>query len=160
MHPNEAVIQRFYTCFQARDAAGMAACYHPDAVFSDAVFGQLRGPEVAAMWAMLCARAKDLDVRFSGVEADAERGKAHWDADYTFTQTGRRVHNSIDASFLFRDGAIIRHEDRFSFWRWARQALGPAGLALGWTPLLRSRVRSTARGGLAAYMRKSGPPHA
>jgi ketosteroid isomerase-like protein len=158
MHPNAALVQRFYTCFQARDAEGMAACYHPDAVFSDEVFGELRGAEIAAMWAMLCARAKDLEVRYSGVEADAERGEAHWDARYTFTQTGRKVHNHIDAWFLFRDGVIVRHVDRFSFWRWARQALGPAGLLLGWTPLLRKRVRSTAHAGLAAYMRKSAGP--
>ena len=163
MHPNAALIERFYTCFQARDAAGMAACYHPDAVFTDPAFGELRGAEVGGMWAMLCSRAADLEVRVSGVEADAERGQAHWDARYTFTQTGRKVHNRIDARFLFRDGLIIRHEDSFSFWRWARQALGPAGLLLGWAPPLRGKVRSTARGNLESFMRKAaaaGPPSA
>jgi ketosteroid isomerase-like protein len=155
MHPNAALIERFYTCFQALDAAGMAACYHPDAVFLDPAFGELRGPEIGAMWTMLCTRAVGLEIRFSGVEADAERGRAHWDARYTFTQTGRKVHNRIDARFLFRDGLIIRHEDTFSFWRWARQALGPVGLLLGWTPPLRGKVRSTARGSLTSYMRKA-----
>ena len=94
-------------------------------------------------------------VRTGRAGNDAERGKAHWDARYTFTQTGRRVHNRIDARFLFRDGLIIRHEDTFSFWRWARQALGPAGLLLGWAPPLRAKVRSTARGNLRAFMRKA-----
>jgi len=160
MHPNAALIERFYASFQARDAAGMAACYHPDAVFIDPAFGELRGPRVGAMWSMLCSRAADLEVRVSGVQADAERGRAHWDARYTFTQTGRKVHNRIDATFLFRDGLVIRHEDRFSFWRWARQALGPVGLLLGWAPPLRAKVRSTARRNLEAFMRKSaaGPP--
>jgi hypothetical protein len=110
------------------------------------------------MWTMLCARATDLHVRVSGVEADAERGKAHWDARYTFGQTGRNVHNSIDARYLFRDGLIIRHEDQFSFWRWARQALGPMGLLLGWAPPLRATVRAKARGGLEADIRKRGGP--
>jgi ketosteroid isomerase-like protein len=162
MHPNAALIERFYACFQARDAAGMGACYHPEAVFSDAAFGELRGERVGAMWAMLCARASDLEITVSGVEADAERGRAHWDAHYTFGQTGRKVQNRIDASFLFRDGLIIRHEDRFSFWRWSRQALGPMGLLLGWAPPLRAKVRSTARGSLEAYMRKrdENPPRA
>ena len=160
MHPNAALIERFYACFRARDAAGMAACYHPEAVFSDPAFGELRGAEVGAMWTMLCSRATDLEVHASGVQAGAERGEAHWDARYTFTQTGRKVHNSIDARFLFRDGLIVRHDDRFSFWRWARQALGPVGLLLGWAPPLRAKVRATARGNLKSFMRKAaaGPP--
>ena len=155
MHPNEALIRRFYTAFQARDAAGMRACYHPDVVFSDPVFGELRGAEAGAMWEMLCARAKDLEIEFSGVSADDAQGRAHWDARYTFTQTGRRVLNRIDATFAFRDGLIARHDDRFSFFRWARQALGPAGLLLGWTPFLRAKVGRTARAGLDAYMRRT-----
>jgi ketosteroid isomerase-like protein len=160
MHPNEALIHRFYDRFQERDAAGMVACYHPDVVFSDPAFGELRGAKAGAMWTMLCARATDLHVRVSGVEADAERGKAHWDAHYTFGQTGRKVHNSIDARFLFRDGLIIRHEDQFSFWRWARQALGPMGLLLGWAPPVRATVRSKALGSLEADIRKRGGPPA
>ena len=152
MHPNAALIERFYAAFAARDAAGMQACYHPDIVFSDPAFGELRGAEAGAMWAMLVARGKDLQVTASQVEADDRRGSAHWDARYTFGQTGRPVLNRIDAEFEFRDGLIARHTDRFDFWAWARQALGPAGLALGWTPLLRNKVRSTARAGLEKYM--------
>ncbi|HET9043130.1 MAG TPA: hypothetical protein VFN70_08290, partial [Burkholderiales bacterium] len=68
--------------------------------------------------------------------------------------TGRRVHNVIDATFEFRDGLIVRHVDRFSFWRWARQALGATGWFLGWTPLVRDRVRSEARRGLDAFLQK------
>src|SRR5215213_2882806 len=104
MHPNAALIERFYTAFAARDAAGMQACYHPDVVFSDAAFGELRGAEAGAMWAMLLERGKDLRVTFSGVHADDAQGGAHWDADYTFSQSGRPVHNRIDAEFAFRDG--------------------------------------------------------
>jgi len=158
MHPNEALIHRFYTCFQARDAQGMRACYHPDVVFSDPAFGELRGTAAGDMWAMLCARATDLELTHGNVAANDETGTADWDARYTFTQTGRRVHNRIHASFGFRDGLIARHDDDFSFWRWARQALGPAGLALGWTPLLRAKVRAAARAGLDAWVRKSAAP--
>jgi len=32
----------------------------------------------------------------------------------------------------------------------------PAGLLLGWTPLLRNKVRSTAASNLAAFMAKRG----
>ncbi len=155
MHPNAALIERFYTSFQACDARGMAACYHPDVLFTDPAFGELRGAEAGAMWAMLCGRAKDLRITFANVAADEESGDAEWEAHYTFTQTGRPVHNRIRARFRFRDGLIVRHDDRFPFWRWARQALGPAGLLLGWTPLLQHKVRATARAGLASYIKKS-----
>jgi ketosteroid isomerase-like protein len=43
VHPNEALIERFYRAFQARDAATMGTCYHPDIVFSDPAFPELRG---------------------------------------------------------------------------------------------------------------------
>lgn len=157
MHPNSALIERFYAAFAARDAAGMAACYHPDVVFTDPAFGELRGPQAGAMWAMLVERGTDLRVTASDVHADDAAGRAHWDAHYTFSQTGRPVHNRIDAEFAFRDGLIVRHTDRFGFWTWARQALGVPGLLLGWTPFLRSKVRATARRGLEKYMAAKEP---
>lgn len=147
-----ALIERFYSAFGRRDHAEMAACYQPDARFSDPAFGELRGHEVTAMWRMLCERGTDLEIAFRDVEASGDSGSAHWDADYTFGATGRRVHNEIDASFRFRDGLIAEHDDRFSFWRWSRQALGPAGAALGWTPLLRGKVRGQARAQLREFM--------
>jgi hypothetical protein len=39
---------------------------------------------------------------------------------------------------------IVEHVDRFNFWRWSRQALGLPGLVLGWTPVLRKKVGTTA----------------
>lgn len=151
-HPHAALIARFYDAFQRRDAAGMAACYHPEVRFSDPAFPDLAGPRAAAMWAMLVARGRDLRLEVSGITADDITGRAHWEAHYTFSATARRVHNVIDAEFAFRDGLIVRHVDRFSFWRWARQALGPAGLLLGWTPFLRRKVQAQAARGLDAWM--------
>ncbi|HEX8395169.1 MAG TPA: nuclear transport factor 2 family protein [Longimicrobium sp.] len=158
MHPNAALIERFYAAFAARDAAGMQACYHPEIVFRDPAFGELRGPRADAMWAMLTSRATDLDIRVSGIEAGDRTGRAHWNARYTFTQTGRAVLNEIDAVFEFRDGLIIRHTDTFSFWRWVQQALGPVGLLLGWAPPLRRKVSATANRGLDKYIRDTAPP--
>ena len=137
-HPNEELIERFYKAFAGRDGATMAACYAPGARFSDPVFTGLRGNEPGAMWQMLTARATDLEVKLVEREAADERGSAHWLADYTFS-TGRRVHNDVRAEFGFEAGLIASHEDSFSFYAWARQALGPAGLALGWTPILRAK---------------------
>ena len=152
MHPNEALIHRFYQAFAARDAEGMAACYAPDVVFEDPAFGELHGDEARGMWRMLCARAKDLQLEFSDVVADDFRGHAHWEARYTFSQTGRKVHNRIDANFEFRDGLIAVQRDVFDFRAWSRQALGLPGLLLGWTPFLQGKVRAQAKAGLRKFM--------
>lgn len=144
MHPNADLITRFYTAFSARDHEGMAACYHDDVRFCDEVFPDLRGSRAGAMWRMLCERGKDLVVTFADVEADDQTGSASWEALYTFTATGRKVRNRITARFRFQDGKIIEHRDSFDFWAWSRQALGPAGWLLGWTPALRRKVQRTA----------------
>lgn len=154
MHPNAQLIERFYRAFQQRDAEAMAACYAPDVVFSDPAFGELRGAEAGDMWRMLCGRAKDLSVRYSDVVADDVRGSARWEADYLFSQTGRTVHNRIEAGFEFRDGLIAVHRDRFDMWRWSRQALGLPGVLLGWSPVVRNKVRRQARAGLEAFRRR------
>lgn len=149
-HPNEAVIERFYAAFQARDADAMLACYHDEVVFSDPVFGELRGERVGAMWRMLVGRAKDLSVAVRDVRADDREGSATWIATYSFGRRGRLVRNVIRARFAFRDGRIVEHRDDFSLWKWAGMALGPAGWALGWTPMVRARIRREARAGLGA----------
>ena len=64
------------------------------------------------MWRMLCERATDLrSVHSRRPHRGRDTGSAHWSADYTFTTTGRKVHNAIDASFLFTDGLITAHRD-------------------------------------------------
>ena len=154
MHSNAELVTRFYTAFQRRDGAAMAACYAPGVVFSDPVFPRLEGPHAGAMWRMLCERGTDLEVTFTGVTCDDARGSAHWDARYTFTQTGRKVLNRIDAAFEFSGGAIVRHVDSFDLYRWSRQALGPVGLLLGWSPVVRNKVRRSAATALAAWEAK------
>ena len=153
---NEALIERFYGAFAQRDGAGMAACYAPDVHFSDPVFTDLHGREAGAMWRMLTERGTDLRVELLERSADGDRGTAHWRAHYTFTQTGRPVVNDVRASLRFADGLIGEHIDDFDFHRWARQALGPSGLLLGWTPVLRSAVRRKARAGLDEFLAREG----
>jgi uncharacterized protein len=155
-HPNEQLIERLYAAFDRRDGETMAACYGPGARFSDPVFDGLQDDEPGAMWLMLTGRAQDLKVQLVEHEATAERGSARWLADYTFS-TGRRVHNAVHAEFGFENGLIATHEDSFSFYAWARQALGPAGLALGWTPMLRGKVRRQARVELDAFRAQRNP---
>jgi ketosteroid isomerase-like protein len=152
-HPNAALIERFYDALGRRDAATMIACYAPDATFSDPVFGSLDAAGVAAMWQMLCARGKDLAVVASDIAADAETGRAHWVATYTFSATGRRVVNRIDAKFTFRGGRIVRHEDRFDLREWLRQALGWKGALLGGLPAVQNAARVRAAKALAEWRR-------
>ncbi len=149
--PNEDLVDRFYRAFAARDAEAMARCYADDVRFSDPVFPELRGEKARDMWRMLCATGKDLRIEHRDVRADGREGSAHWDAYYTFSGTGRRVHNAIEARFRFEDGLIVEHVDRFDFHRWSRQALGATGLLLGWTPLVRGKVQKTAAERLAKF---------
>ena len=149
---NGALIERFYAAFAARDGAAMADCYGPEVTFDDPVFPGLRGRAAGAMWKYLTGRAADMTVDLLEHDTDGERGSAHWVAHYTFSQTGRHVVNDVHAEFRFRDGLIVQHRDDFNFHRWARQALGPVGLLLGWTPMLRASVRRQARAGLDKFL--------
>jgi hypothetical protein len=88
-------------------------------------------------------------------QADEQSGTAHWKARYTFTETGRPVVNDIQAKFRFKDGLIVEHRDTFDFYRWARQALGPPGLLLGWTPIVRATVQRKASSMLDKFTRES-----
>ena len=154
MHPNAELIHKFYTAFQARDADGMNACYCSDIVFSDPAFGMLRGTEVTSMWKMLCARGKDLMIEFGAIRANETTGSVHWEAWYTFSKSKQRVHNVIEASFVFRDGKIAKHTDKFNLWKWSAMALGPIGTFLGWTPFVRTGIRKEARRGLDSFIQK------
>ncbi len=163
MHSNTDTINRFYTAFSQLDAAGMATCYADNVHFQDEVFTLNGKEETMGMWRMLTsatsgnpASKQAWNLAYSGVKADATTGQAHWDANYLFSATGRKVLNQIDAKFTFNaEGLIVTHHDSFPFWTWARQALGTPGLLLGWTPFLRAKVRATANGNLQKFLAKN-----
>ena len=157
MHPHEALIREFYAAFARGDAEGMAGCYDPEIFFSDPVFPKLQGGEAGDMWRMLLSRATDLQVTLDEASADAEGGKARWTATYTFSKTGRPVVNKVRAMFAFRNGKIVRHYDRFSFYTWASQALGPMGQALGWFAPLKWKIRKEAAKGLEKFRGQARP---
>ena len=152
---HQALIKKFYSGFADRDAEVMASCYHEEAVFSDPGFGTLQGSEVGDMWRMLLERGgKDLLVIYSGLKADDHRGLAYWEAVYTFSKTGRKVHNKVRSLFNFKEGLIIRHIDEFDFWEWSKMALGAPGTLLGWSGLLKNKVQTQARSMLKHYREK------
>jgi len=151
MHPNAELITKFYSAWRAGDHETMARCYSDKARFSDPVFPDLDADRVRAMWRMFCVSGNEIAVSFGAVEANDERGSARWEATYSFPKTGRQVHNKIAASFEFESALIVRHVDSFDFYRWSRMALGPAGLLLGWTPMVQGRVRGQAAAQLVRF---------
>lgn len=148
---NLATLKRYHAAFAARDGATMGECYHAAATFRDPVF-DLAGEDIGAMWRMLCSRGADLRVESSNLATTEETGRADWQAWYSFSATGRQVHNIVRSEFHFEGGKIRAQVDRFDFWRWSRQALGPAGILLGWTPLLRNGIRANARAALRKFI--------
>lgn len=153
MNTNEATIHKFYTAFQQLDYATMQSCYHPEAVFSDPVFGLLDVHEVKAMWEMLCTRAKNFSLTYGNIQLlDDEYTTTDWKAVYLFSQTGRKVENQIKAHMRFKDGLIIEHSDAFSIYRWSKQAFGITGWLLGWSAYFHKKLQLKAKIGLQKFM--------
>ncbi len=67
------------------------------------------------MWRMLTSRAEDLHIELVECDAAEESGVAHWLADYTFTQTGRPVHNDVRARFRFLTSPVMAALGRWSY---------------------------------------------
>lgn len=154
--PQMALANEFYKAFQKRDAESMVRCYSEAVEFSDPVFPSLKGQDAGDMWRMLCKNGKDLRVEYTILGEEQERVRVRWDAYYTFSKSGRSVHNSIVATMTIQSGKIVRHIDDFSFWRWSKQAIGPAGLVLGWSPILKAATRRSAKAALIAFQEKRG----
>jgi hypothetical protein len=151
---SQATIERLYAALARLDGEAMQACYAADARFEDEVFTLRGARQIGGMWRMLCEATRTRGQAQWKIELSAVTGRsAHWDAHYLFSATGRQVLNRIDAEFEFdAQGLITRQRDRFDFWRWSRQALGAPGLLLGWTPLLRRKVRRQAAANLERFL--------
>jgi ketosteroid isomerase-like protein len=78
MSQDLSVARRFYTAFQAKDAAAMGACYADDARFSDPVFTDLDARGARAMWAMLLERGKDMSLTYEVLAESPSAAKVNW----------------------------------------------------------------------------------
>ncbi|WP_034257773.1 nuclear transport factor 2 family protein [Altibacter lentus] len=156
MGSSENIIEKFYEAFANLDAERMIEWYHTDVTFEDPAFGILKGAQARNMWRMLCETQKgqDFTVQASNIEFNDTRGKARWEAYYTFSKTGRRVHNIIHAEFEFKDGKIINHVDRFNLYRWAKQSMGFKGFLMGWTAFFRKKLNKKVRHYLSEFENK------
>ncbi len=152
MNSNEQLIEKFYQSFQQKNWKGMQECYHSEVVFNDPVFQNLKGKEAFAMWHMLISAGKDLTLSFKNINANDHSGSCRWEAHYSFSRTGRKVHNIIQAQFTFTDGKITAHTDSFDLWRWSRMALGAVGVLLGWSLIVQNKIRGTAKSSLQKFI--------
>lgn len=152
---NTELIERFYNAFQKLDYKTMQDCYSDDVIFSDPVFGLLKGDEVKAMWEMLCTNAKDFSLTYADIEAvDEEYYTCKWTASYVFSKTGKKVLNHIKAFMKIKDGKIVEHSDGFRLSTWIAQAFGWKGVWLGWTGFMKRKVQNAARKSLMSFMEK------
>ncbi|MEM9544786.1 MAG: nuclear transport factor 2 family protein [Bacteroidota bacterium] len=151
---NPSICHTFYTAFQNKDYETMQNLYDDEAIFSDAAFQNLNALEVRAMWEMLIKRGKDLVLEYEVLEESEHFGKVRWVATYSFSKTGRKVVNVINARMKFIDGKIMEHYDDFDFYKWGRQAFGFTGSMIGWTSFFQNKVRSQARKQLLRFMDK------
>ena len=154
----QSIATKCYEAFVRKDAAAMAAFYSDDVAFSDPVFTDLKGQDAKDMWRMLCTSG-DLKVQFSVKSQTAGVVKIKWIADYTFSKTKRFISNHIEATLEIKDGKTVRHIDHFDFYVWARQAFGPIGLLIGWTPFFKSKVQKIAMRSLRQFQKANAATH-
>lgn len=150
---SKEIMQSFYDAFKAHDATTMSALYHPNITFNDPVFQDLNQKEVQGMWNMLIERSNgNLDIEYHSLIGDDSVAQCTWEAKYQFSKTKRDIHNVIHATMEFKEGLIINHTDHFNLWRWSKMALGTSGYLLGWSPIVRNKVRKMAKSSLKAYL--------
>lgn len=149
------VVETFYNAFKNLDAETMVSCCHESIVFEDPVFGVLKGDHAKNMWRMLCEfqKGKDFKITYSNIEANDLNGTAHWEAFYTFSKTGRKVHNEIQSRFEFKDGKIIKHTDTFDLYKWSKQAFGLKGFLLGKTTFFKKKLNTQTNSLLSKFER-------
>lgn len=155
IEPTE-LIKQFYEGFAEKNAEKMNTCYHKDVTFEDPAFGKLSSERTHAMWQMLLLNKNAIQkVSFNNIQVNGTEGKANWIAEYEFGPNKRKVINHVKANFEFKDNLIIKHKDEFSMWKWSQQALGLAGILLGWSPLIKNKVQATTKQRLDLFIQKN-----
>ena len=144
MHPNAALLTKLFQCLNSHDSKGMAECYHETATFRDIAFKLDGRQKIHAMWDMICSdneRGKsDIVATVQELSANDTTGRAGVVDDYTFRDTGRKVHNKITSVFGFKDGKIVTQTDDCDAASWARQTFGGLkGFVAGHVGFIRRR---------------------
>ena len=156
MNQNEQIVFDFYSAFQNLDAKKMTSFYSENIQFEDPAFGALKGQDAKNMWLMLCENATDLSITFQIKNAYQNKVYASWEAHYTFSKTGRKVINKIEAEFTIQNQLIAQHTDTFNLWLWSKQAMGITGWLIGWSGFFRHKLHKTTDGLLHKYSSNQG----
>lgn len=151
-------LEDFFASFKRLDSEGMSNLYSDDATFTDEVFKLQGRVEISRMWTVLLSnimrKGQETWQLSYVVESDTS---VSWEATYLFSATGRTVTNKVRSKFVFNsDGKVSRQVDTFDFWRWSSQALGTVGILLGWSPLLKNKLRAKALDGLNLFSKQKG----
>jgi len=126
--------------------------------FDDEAFSLRGKQQVMGMWTMLseATKAKGKDVwrlEHSGIQPAATAARPIGERALPLQR--HRPHGAQHHRCrvqLNDQGLVVKHRDSFNFWHWSSQALGTPGLLLGWSPMLRNKVRTTAAGNLTKFM--------
>ncbi|MCK5781380.1 MAG: nuclear transport factor 2 family protein [Flavobacteriales bacterium] len=151
---NKALIAKFFEGLKQQDLDMMLSCYHENIIFSDPAFGILRKEKVFTMWKKILKEPRDLRIEYSSIEADEENGSAKWEAWYSFSVTGKLVHNKIESRFVFKDNLIAEQHDSFFLRKWAAQAFGLKGRLIGGTSYFRERIQHFTMKALERFNKK------
>lgn len=152
MTPSEKTIHQLYTSIANGVPSDIDSCYASKVKFHDPVFNTLRDQEVPKMWKMLIEKSKgNLAVEYTIIKCDTHKGSAQWTATYTFGKNKRLIKNTIQSEFHFKDGLIIKQNDDFNIWNWAKQAFGFSGFLFGWTGYMQNKIHQKARLSLKNY---------
>lgn len=153
MTPSEKTIHQLYTSIANGAISEIQECYHSNVKFNDPIFGTLNGNEVPEMWKMLIEKSKGkLTIDYTIIKSNVHKGSAQWTATYTFGKKQRQIKNTIQSDFYFKEGLIIKQNDNFDIWTWAKQAFGFPGFLLGWTGYMQDKIHKKARLSLKDYM--------
>ncbi|HYP12472.1 MAG TPA: nuclear transport factor 2 family protein [Bryobacteraceae bacterium] len=133
MHANAILLDRLFSSLNNRDYEAMGRCYHDNASFRDIAFDLKGRQRIRSMWHMISQG--DIRVTYEVVAADDHGGLVRLVAEYTFSDTGRRVRNPIESRFRFAEGKIVAQSDACDPRAWAAMALG------GFAGYIAGRVR-------------------
>lgn len=139
------VTERLFSALRHRRAADAAACYDEDALFTSPFIGEVRGPEVEALWRAIFASTRDSTLSYTIVDIGLTTARVEGVATFSLTSSGRSVTGRFNSALSIRDTRVVWHDDTLDAWAWACMAFGPSGLMLGWSKAWRGRMARDVR---------------
>jgi hypothetical protein len=144
------VTECLFSALRSRNAAAAAACYDKAGVFSSPFIGEVRGGALEPLWRAIFAATRDNTLSFTIVDLGLTSARVEGLTTYSLVASGRSVTSMFDSVLHIRDRRVLRHDDTFDAWSWARMAFGPTGLMLGWSKAWQRQIGQDVRASLDA----------